>query len=107
MAAVVISRLIPDGYKPTSLKPRIRATSYLSSAVLASHSLNELSHCSVVGLPNMFSITTTVMKHRKNILHSEIDYMLCLCTVVLIEGKMQDYFLESLELQYIVFLSNL
>lgn len=48
-----------EGYKPARLLPRMRATSYLSSTALASQSLKDLSHCSVVGLPNMSSITTT------------------------------------------------
>lgn len=39
--------------------PRMRATSYLSSAALASQSRKAFSHCSVVGLPNISSITTT------------------------------------------------
>nr|DAM13856.1 MAG TPA: hypothetical protein [Caudoviricetes sp.] len=59
MAAIVLSRHKLEGYKPARLWPRMRVTSYLSSTALASQSLRDLSHCSVVGLPNMSSITTT------------------------------------------------
>ncbi len=54
-----ISHLRLEGHNRARLLPRMRETSYLSSAALASQSFKAFNHCSVAGLPNVFSITTT------------------------------------------------